>query len=94
MMFIFLLQFITIPLDILNYKLQDLDEFESTLHWRIFRTILDICTLIDCSLNFITGYYDNNKKEVVLEPRNVARCCIVFFLYIFLESLCPTVGLP
>lgn len=73
MVIIFSIQFFAIPLDILKFHLSRMDHFRSTNMWLIFRNIFDILTLIDCFLNFITGYYDKTKKEVVMKPKEVAR---------------------
>lgn len=72
MMIVFPLQFITIPLDVLTTQLDKMDNFQSGTSWLAFRFTLDLLTLIDCFLNFLTGYYDSSKREVVMDPKEVA----------------------
>lgn len=88
MMVVFLLQFVTIPINILSYILEDVDGFEATGSFIAIKVSLDILCLIDCGMNFITGYYDMTRKEVVLEPKKVARqYLLTYFLFDVISSI-------
>lgn len=72
-MVLLLIQFITIPLDVLTYKLRVMDQFEAGKNWKHLRNTLDVLSIFDIICNFFTGYVDKYKKEVIMEPRKVAR---------------------
>lgn len=72
MVITYLQQFVTVPLDLVTYKLQKIQSFTPTLGWKWYRNVLDLSCVVDILSNFLTGYYDYQNKEVVLEPKRVA----------------------
>lgn len=88
MMIVYLYSFVTIPMDILAHIFNVLMTFNSHVSWKIHRTIGDVMGLFDCGLNFITGYYDNKSKEVVLEPGKV---CVHYLRTYFLFDLISSI---
>lgn len=76
MLIIFFLQFIVIPLELATMRKMEL-KHPSTA-WGTFHLTLDVVCLIDFALNFITGYIDDDAKDIVLAPKKI-------FLYITSE---------
>lgn len=72
MIFIYFMQFVSIPFDLCQHMLQALSQFKPSISFLLTRNILDICSCFDIILNFLTGYYNFSSREVVIAPNRVA----------------------
>lgn len=82
MMFVLVMQFIMIPLDIAFFR-SPLGQFQTTKNWKSTRFLFDIICCGDVCMTFVTGYYDESKKTVVLKPRTIALYVSVSATFIF-----------
>lgn len=71
MIVVLLMQFIMIPLDVAFVR-SKITEFSFTLAWSSIRFTCDILCCLDVVATFLTGYYDDSKKVVVLKPYMIA----------------------
>lgn len=71
MCIVFFVQFILIPLDVAFFPFPHHTIYKTKI-WKCIRMALDIFCLVDCFLNFGTGYYNPQKKQVVLKPKKIA----------------------
>lgn len=90
MAFVYLYSFISIPLDILSYHLGAMDGFRAGITWKVTRTIGDTVCLLDVGLNFVTGYYDEKNKAVIMEPLKVIMKYVKTYFIFDLISSMPT----
>lgn len=64
-------QFIMIPIDIAYFR-AEVKNLRLGTGWKACRFFFDICCCTDVVLCFITGYYDETTKTVVLKPSAIA----------------------
>lgn len=71
MILIFSVQFLMIPIDIAYFRAQ-VRNFKLGNHWKTTRFVFDVICCFDVVICFFTGYYNEAKKTVVLEPSTIA----------------------
>ena len=72
MVFTFMLIFIIIPLDVASGTFPLENNLNDNFGWKILRLTFDLVCLGDVVVNFMTGYCDEEKNEVVLHPKKIA----------------------
>lgn len=83
MIFVLSMQFIMIPIDMAYFR-AEIKNFKLGYEWKVSRFIFDIICCLDIVVCFFTGYYDETKKTVVLEPSTIAL--FVLFALICLRA--------
>lgn len=73
MIIVYILQFASIPYDLIRYNLKFLPDFQWRISWKILRSILDLLSIANICINFLTGYYDESENNVVMNPWGVAK---------------------
>lgn len=78
MMLVLVVQFIMIPLDIAFFR-SPLGQFQTAMGWKITRFVFDSICCGDVCITFLTGYYDEAKKTVILKPSTIALYVLKFY---------------
>ncbi|GJQ71734.1 hypothetical protein Trydic_g11427 [Trypoxylus dichotomus] len=83
----------------LNYRCQtflrsqknvDLEHRKHELFWRRIRLIADCLCLLDVAMTFFTGYLDNKRHVVIMDPKAICiNYLVTYFVPDFLSSI-PT----
>lgn len=72
MIFVFIVVFISIPLDLASFTLPLANNVGQQILWKISRMCFDLICCCDVVINFFTGYVDSKKQEVIMAPRKIA----------------------
>lgn len=64
-------QFLMIPIDVAYFRAK-MKNFQLGMSWKATRFFCDLVCCIDVILFFFTGYYDETRKTVVLQPKVIA----------------------
>ncbi|KAK4885905.1 hypothetical protein RN001_002176 [Aquatica leii] len=89
MCFVLFIQFIMVPLDVSCYRKSE-NNIHTTILWKSIRMAMDILCLLDVCASFITGFFNEQKKQAELSPQKVAvKYCYSYFLIDLIASI-PT----
>lgn len=82
MLIIFMASLIFLPMDTaLNLEERPFGGFSP------FVTALDLICMCDIVISFFTGYGIEETKEIILEPKKIAKYVCIYFLLVFLLLL-------
>ncbi|KAF5290203.1 hypothetical protein FQR65_LT11637 [Abscondita terminalis] len=73
MCLIFLIQFVMVPLDIAYFgKPPSSTDLYTSAPWKTVRLLTDCFCFTDVWLNYLTGYFNEHKKQSEMSPKKVA----------------------
>ncbi|RZC37629.1 potassium/sodium hyperpolarization-activated cyclic nucleotide-gated channel 1-like [Asbolus verrucosus] len=85
-----LIQLILVPLDVGFFMFSNTVPFFSSTAFIVIRTLTDLICCADIGINSITGYYDESKKEIVLQHNQILKHYFKTKFVIDLLSAIPT----
>ncbi|KAF5290202.1 hypothetical protein FQR65_LT11636 [Abscondita terminalis] len=91
MCLIFLIQFVMVPLDIAYFgKPPSSTDLYTSAPWKTVRLLTDCFCFTDVWLNYLTGYFNEHKKQSEMSPKKVALKYFSSKFFIDLISSIPT----